>query len=178
MFVRKIQNYASFLAIDPDDSAIHIELTTGTQLISSSKNSPHWRSLRRQVIGCVCQVDGVYCVLGGALFDPEAFLGRGACCWMPVELSRSRSVVSNARMSKHSFSSRRLLSQDHGRLPDKHIAKNSNKTCIHVVDCLVRTAKKRLWARPPVLTPVPSQAIHHSPPIAVGSRRARSPAVV
>ena len=31
------------------------------------------------------------------------------------------------------------------------------------------------WARPPVLTPVPSQAIHSSPPIAVGSRRVTLP---
>ena len=47
--------------------------------------------------------------------------------------------------------------------------------CTHVVDSFVRTAKicGELWARPPVLTPVPSQAIHSSPPIAVGSRRVR-----
>ena len=37
-----------------------------------------------------------------------------------------------------------------------------NKTCTHVLEYLVRTAKKEmeLWARPPVMTPVPSQAIH------------------
>ena len=32
-----------------------------------------------------------------------------------------------------------------------------------------------LWARPPVLTPAPSQAIDSSPPIAVGNRRVRIP---
>ena len=41
---------------------------------------------------------------------------------------------------------------------------------------LVRTSKK--WgavARPPVLTPLPSQANHNSPLIAVGTRRVRLP---
>ena len=31
--------------------------------------------------------------------------------------------------------------------------------------------KKELWARPPVLAPVPPQAIHSSPPFAIASRR-------
>ena len=44
-----------------------------------------------------------------------------------------------------------------------------------MLDSLARTCKEReLWARPPVLAPVPSQAIHSSSPIAVGSRRVDS----
>ena len=45
--------------------------------------------------------------------------------------------------SKQSFSSRRLLSQDHGRLPDKHVSKHSHKKLAHVLDSLVRTAQKK-----------------------------------
>ena len=42
-----------------------------------------------------------------------------------------------------------------------------------MLDPLVRIVKKRLWARPPLLAPVPSQAIYSSPHIAVGSRRVK-----
>ena len=57
--------------------------------------------------------------------------------FMVLELSRSRSVVSNA-----------------------HIQAFAQKLA-HVLDSLVRTAKKKeLWARTPVLTPVPVQAFH------------------
>ena len=74
--------------------------------------------------------------------------------------------LSVVHISKHSLSSWCWNSQDHGRLPDKHmypsihflhsadtqdhgrlpvvhISKHSHKTCIHVVDSLVRTAKKK-----------------------------------
>ena len=57
--------------------------------------------------------------------------------------------------------------QGHGRLSVEHISKLCHKkTCTHVLASLDRTAKKKweLWARPPVLTPVPSQAIHSSLP--------------
>ena len=64
--------------------------------------------------------------------------------FMVLELSRSRSV---ARRAHFQAFARKLA---------------------HVLDSLVRTAKKkRLWARPPVLTPVSLQVICGSPPIAV-----------
>ena len=57
----------------------------------------------------------------------------------------------------------------------EHISKHSHnnlRTCWTLWSAL---QKKRvlLWARPPVLTPVPSQAIYGCPPIAVGSRRVK-----
>ena len=80
--------------------------------------------------------------------------------------------LSEIHISKHSFSSQRLLSQDHSRLPDKHVSKHSHKNLHSCWTPWPAPRKKReLWARPPVLTPVPSQATHSSPPIAVGSRR-------
>ena len=59
----------------------------------------------------------------------------------------------------HSFSSQRL---------DKHSHKNLH-TCWIPWSALQK--KRGLWAREPVLTPVPSQEIYGSPRIAVGSRR-------
>ena len=50
-----------------------------------------------------------------------------------------------------------------------------NITYTHVLDSLVRPhcKKKELWARPPVLTPVPAQPNNSSPPVAVVSRRVK-----
>ena len=46
-----------------------------------------------------------------------------------------------------------------------HIAKHSHKNLYTCWTPWSALQKKGLWARPPVLTPVPSQAIHSSPPI-------------
>ena len=62
---------------------------------------------------------------------------------------------------KHSLSSWCWNSQDHGRLSVMHMSKHSLKnlhTCWTPWSALHK--KRRLWARPPVLTPVPLQAIH------------------
>ena len=96
-------------------------------------------------------------------------------------------------ISKHSLFSWCWNSEDHGRLPDKHTCPS-----IHFFTALTLSRprpvacrahfqafaqnlytrrgllgphckkKSELWARPPVLTPVPSQAIHSSPPIKTG----------
>ena len=91
-------------------------------------------------------------------------------------VSRSRSVVDCAHIQAFTFISTKTLSssrsvvdcahnraftlssQDHGRLPDEHISKHSQQKLSHVLDSLVHTRNTR--ARPPVLTPVPMQAIH------------------
>ena len=52
------------------------------------------------------------------------------------------------------------LSQDHGRLPAVHISKHS---CKNLQTCWTPRSTREtrgLWARPPVLTPVPVQAFH------------------
>ena len=113
-----------------------------------------------------------------------------------MTLEGSRPVVSKANIQTHSFKCC-WNGQDHGRLPP---CTCPNIDFLHgayslkiTVRCLTSTQafaqklahvcwipwsalqkKKKLWARPPVLTPVPSQAIHRSPPIAVGSRRVDS----
>ena len=96
-------------------------------------------------------------------------------------------------ISKHSLSSWCWNSQGRGRLPDWH--KNPSIQFLHSADTLKTTAgclsctfpsnrtkpvytswtpwsalkmKRGLWARPPVLVPVPSQAINSSPPIQTG----------
>ena len=90
-----------------------------------------------------------------------------------MTLAGSWSVVSNAHPSIHSYHgdgtvkitvgcqrcTQRVLSQDHGARR-AHCQAFTQKLA-HVFDFLVRTAKEKgLWASPPVLTPVPSQAIH------------------
>ena len=88
-------------------------------------------------------------------------------------VSRSRSVVDPSihknsqdhgrlpavHKTKHSPFSWCWNSQDHGRLPDKHISKHSQQKLVDMLDSLVQETRG-LCARPPVLTPVPSQAIH------------------
>ena len=94
-------------------------------------------------------------------------------------LSRSRSVVDCAHI--RAFATKN--SEDHGRLPDKHISKHSPSpgagTLKITVGCPLCTnpsirnknlhtcwtpwskrETRGLWARPPVLSPVPSQAVH------------------
>ena len=91
-------------------------------------------------------------------------------------LSRSRSVVDCAHIRAFTFSS-----QDHGRLPDEYISKHSpfswcwnsqdhglTSTYPSIRNKNVHTCwtpwspqeTRGLWARPPVLSPVPTQAIH------------------
>ena len=77
-------------------------------------------------------------------------------CWNSQDHGRLPAV----HISKHSPFSWCWNSQDHGRLPGKHISKHSQQKLAHVLDSLVHTGTRGLWARPPVLTPVPSQAIH------------------
>ena len=107
---------------------------------------------------------------------------------MVLELSR-HGRLSVVHMSKHSLFSWCWNSEDHGRLPypSFHFL-HSAGTLKTTVGCLtskwpsirkkpVHTSwtpwsalqkKRKLWARPPVLTLVPSQAIHSSPPIQTG----------
>ena len=74
-----------------------------------------------------------------------------------LTLAGSWSVVAGAHIQASTFS-QRLLSQDHGRLPVVHVSKHSHPNLHTCWSALQK--KKGLWARPPVLTPVPSQAIH------------------
>ena len=62
---------------------------------------------------------GSWSVVGGAHIQAFTF-------FMVLQLSRSQSVVSNAHVQTFT-SSQRLLSQDHGRLLDKHTSKHSHK---------------------------------------------------
>ena len=79
-------------------------------------------------------------------------------CWNSQDHGR----MSVVHVSKHSHKNLRQQSQDHGWLPDKHISKHSHK---NLRSCwthwyALQKKKQGQWARPPVLTPVPSQAIH------------------
>ena len=58
-----------------------------------------------------------------------------------------------------------------------HRSKHYRESNLYTRRGLLGLFKKKgeLWARPPVLTPVPVQANHSSPPIAVDSRRVRLP---
>ena len=51
--------------------------------------------------------------------------------------------LSIVRISKHSPFSWCWNSQDHGRLPDKHISKHSQQKLAHVLDSLVHTGNTR-----------------------------------
>ena len=88
-----------------------------------------------------------------------------------MTLAGSRSVVSKAHIQALIFFTG-AYSQDHGRLPDKHVSKHSHKN-LHTCWTPWSAPQKNgeLCARPPVLKPLPSQANHSSPPIAVGPGR-------
>ena len=58
-----------------------------------------------------------------------------------MTLAGSWSVVRGAHIQAFIFL-HSADAQDHGRLPVVYISKHSHKTCLHVVDCLVRTAKE------------------------------------
>ena len=67
--------------------------------------------------------------------------------------------MSVVHISKHSHGSD---SQDHDRLSVEHISERSGKMCTRVGLDGPYCRKKELWARPPLLTPVPSKANHTS----------------
>ena len=91
-------------------------------------------------------------------------------CWNCQDHSRSSA---NAHVQAFIFFTARTLSRSRSVARRAHFQAFASKLA-HVLDSLIRTAKKRgLWEPPPVLTPVPSQAIHGSPSIAVGSRRVK-----
>ena len=96
-----------------------------------------------------------------SLFRLKITVGCRLCAYPSIHLlttlnlSRSRSVARRAHIQAFTFSS-----QDHGRLSNVYISKHS---CKNVQTCWTpwSTQETRgLWARPPVLTPVPVQAIH------------------
>ena len=62
---------------------------------------------------------------------------------MNSENKKDRGRLSVMHISKHSFCSWRLLSQDRGRLPDKHIFQAFAQKLAHVLASLVRTAKEK-----------------------------------
>ena len=76
-----------------------------------------------------------------------------------LELSRSRSVVSNAHTPRIHLLTALTLSRSRSVARRAHFQAFARQLA-HVLDSLVRTAtEKGLWARPPMLAPVPSQAI-------------------
>ena len=91
-----------------------------------------------------------------------------------MTLAGSRSVVSNAHIPAFIFFTAFTLSRSRSVVRQARVQVFAQKLAL-VLDSLARTCKEReLWARPPVLAPVPSQAIHSSSPVAVGSRRVDS----
>ena len=74
--------------------------------------------------------------------------------------SEDHGRLTTEHISRHSPFCWRRHSQDHVRLPDKCISKHSYRNLQTCWTPWSTRETRGLWARPPVLTPVPVQAFH------------------